>query len=178
MMKFKLANIIPRQAPSLKIVFFAILFVLVSIGIVVQYMSLASLDKRTDKVRLEVEEQKGLQSIYKLLKGKEKKAVRALPFPPKGKISRDKIEAMPGIFRDIAQKVNMDILYASPDIGSVGPDSKYLLVNVGVRGDFFNFRKFLVGIGDLPYLDRIEEIQIQENADIMEFKMKIRLVMA
>jgi Tfp pilus assembly protein PilO len=178
MMKFKLANIIPRRAPSFKIVFFALLLVLVTAGIVIEYMSLVSLDKKADKIRLEVEEQKGLQSIYQLLKSKGKKIARELPSPTKGKISRNQIETMPGVFRRIAQKVNMDVLYASPDISSVGPDSKYLLVSVGVRGDFYDFRKFLIGIGDLPYLDQIEEIQIQENADIMEFKMKIRLMMA
>jgi len=177
-MKFTFANIIPRQAPSFKIVLFAILLVLISIGIVTQYMSLANLDRRADKIRFEIEEQKGLQSIYQLLKSKGQKNVKVLPFPAKGKLSRDQIEMIPGNFIDIARKVNMDILYASPDMASIGPDSRYLLVNVGIRGDFFNFRKFLSGIGELPYLERIEEIQIQENADIMEFKMKIRLAMA
>jgi Tfp pilus assembly protein PilO len=177
-MKFTFANIIPRQAPSFKIVLFAILLVLISIVIVIQYMSLANQDRRAEKIRLEIEEQKGLQSLYQLLKIKGQKSLNVLPFPAKGKLSRDQIETMPGNFRDIAKKVNMDILYVSPDMASLGPDSRYLLVNVGIRGDFFNFRKFLSGIGELPYLERIEEIQIQENADIMEFKMKIRLAMA
>jgi len=177
-MKFTFAKFIPRQAPSFKIVLFAIILVLISIGIVTQYMSMANLDKRADKIRFEIDEQKGLQSIYQLLKSKGQKNVKVLPFPARGKLSRDQIETMPGNLRDIAKKVNMDILYASPDMASIGPDSRSLLVNVSIRGDFFNFRKFLVGIGDLPYLERIEEIQIQENADIMEFKMKIRLAMA
>jgi hypothetical protein len=141
-------------------------------------MSLANLDRSAEKIRLEIEEQKGLQSLYQLLKSKGQKSLNVLPFPAKGKLSRDQIETMPGNFRDIAKKVNMDILYVSPDMASIGPDSRYLLVNVGIRGDFFNFRKFLSGIGELPYLERIEEIQVQENADIMEFKMKIRLAMA
>ena len=177
-MKFTFANIIPRQALSFKILFFTILLVLLCIGIFIQYLSLTNLDRRVKKIQLEVEEQKGLQSIYQLLKSKGHKNVKVLPFPAKGKLSRDQIETMPGNFRDIAKKVNMDILYASPDMAYIGPDSRSLLVNVGIRGDFFNFRKFLVGIGELPYLERIEEIQIQENADIMEFKMRIRLVMA
>jgi len=141
-------------------------------------MSLANLDRRAEKIRLEIEEQKGLQSLYQLLKSKGQKSLNVLPFPAKGKLSRDQIETMPGNFRDIAKKVNMDILYVSPDMASIGPDSRYLLVNVGIRGDFFNFRKFLSGIGELPYLEGIEGIQVQENADIMEFKMKIRLAMA
>jgi hypothetical protein len=176
-MKFTFANIIPRQAPSFKIVLFAILFVLLCIGIFIQYLSLTNLDRRVKKIQLEVEEQKGLQSIYQLLKSKGQKNVKVLPFPARGKLSRDQIETMPGNLRDIAKKVNMDILYASPDMTSIGPDSRYMLVNVVIRGDFFNFRKFLYTIGELPYLERIDEIQIQENADIMEFKMKIRLAM-
>jgi hypothetical protein len=31
----------------------------------------------------------------------------------------------------------------------------------------------LIGLGSVPYLDRIEEINIQQYPDSMEFRMKI-----
>jgi hypothetical protein len=42
-----------------------------------------------------------------------------------------------------------------------------------VRGDFLNFRKLLIGLGEVAYVERIEEIQIQQNPDALEFKMKV-----
>jgi hypothetical protein len=177
-MKISFSTFNPKQTPRHLVVLLTILFVVVLIGIIPKYMSLANLDERVKKIQLEVEEQEGLYSIYQSLKSREQKSMKALPLPAKGRLSKDQTETVFGSLRDIAKKVNMDTLYVSPDMGSLGPDSRYLLVNVGLRGDFFNFRKFLTGLGELPYLERIEEIQIQENADIMEFKMKIWLAMA
>ena len=37
--------------------------------------------------------------------------------------------------------------------------SQYLLYNATIKGEFANFRKLLVGLGDLPYMDQIEEIE-------------------
>jgi hypothetical protein len=42
-----------------------------------------------------------------------------------------------------------------------------------LKGEFANFRKMLIELGALPYLDRIEEIRIQQNPDAMEFRIKI-----
>jgi hypothetical protein len=45
-----------------------------------------------------------------------------------------------------------------------------------LKGEFANFRKMLIGLGAVPYLDRIEEINIQQQPySSMEFRMKIRI---
>jgi hypothetical protein len=49
----------------------------------------------------------------------------------------------------------------------------FLLYNAVLEGEFANFRKMLIELGALPYLDRIEEIRIQQNPDSMEFRIKI-----
>ena len=176
-MKLSFSTFIPTKIPAHMFVLLAILLLLVLAGIIPKHMSLSKLDERIKKMQLEVEEQKGLQSIYQALKSKGHKGVKALPFPARSRLSRDQTEAVLGSFRDIAKKVNMDTLYLSPDMSSLGPNSRFILVNVGLSGDFFNFRRFLAGLGEVTYLERIEEIQIQENADVMEFKMKIWLAL-
>jgi hypothetical protein len=47
-----------------------------------------------------------------------------------------------------------------------------------IRGDFMSFRKFLIGVGELPYLERFEEIEIQQDPGFMEFRMKIWLALS
>jgi hypothetical protein len=61
----------------------------------------------------------------------------------------------------------------TPDLNSSGGSPSSLLYNVVLKGEFANFRKILIGLGSVPYLDRIEEINIQQYPSYMEFKMKI-----
>jgi hypothetical protein len=170
-------NIIFRETPLVKIYIFAAVFVLITVGIIIQNFSLKKLDDRISKIQTQIAEQNGLKSVYQLLRVKGHKADKILPFPEKRNFPRNQVEALAGSFRDIAKKANMDILYVTPALNSIGPDSRYLLVDVGIRGDFLSYRDFLIALGNLSCLDRIEEMQIQEDTDVMEFKLKIRLSM-
>jgi hypothetical protein len=46
-------------------------------------------------------------------------------------------------------------------------------VNVLLRGDFINFRKFLINLGGIPYVQQIEEVAIQQKLDSKEFRLKV-----
>ncbi|MGA3206921.1 MAG: hypothetical protein ABSE05_03750, partial [Syntrophales bacterium] len=76
------------------------------------------------------------------------------------------------------RKARIDMVSAFPDLYTLGGEQKFLLVNATLKGDFLNFRKFLIGLGGVPCLEGIEEIHIQQNEDGMEFKMKIWLAIA
>jgi hypothetical protein len=73
----------------------------------------------------------------------------------------------------IATKSGMMIISLTPDLNTLTESSPRLLHNVVVKGEFTNFRKMLVGLGGISYLDKIEEIKIQQYPDSMEFRMKI-----
>ena len=51
--------------------------------------------------------------------------------------------------------------------------STSFLHSVVLKGEFVNLRKLLIGLGSVPYLDKIEEINIQQQPYSMEFRMKI-----
>jgi hypothetical protein len=72
----------------------------------------------------------------------------------------------------------MDPLSVTPDVSALAGQQRYLLVDSVVRGEFADFRRYLTGLGQLPYLERIETIEIQQNPDVMEFKMKIWLALS
>jgi len=57
-------------------------------------------------------------------------------------------------------------------------DSKSLLYNATVKGEFANFRRLLIGLGAVPFIDQIEEISIKQGRDNMEFKLKIWIALA
>ena len=150
------------------------LALLVAGGIIPLQRYAAGLDRQIKDVRFQLEEQKNLQPIYQVLKAKSQTGTgRVLPTPAKSRLSRDRIAMVSPTLRKIAADANLDPLSVTPDVSMLAARPGYLLVHSVVRGEFHDFRKYLIGLGALPYLERIEEIEIQQNPDVMEFKMKI-----
>ena len=46
-----------------------------------------------------------------------------------------------------------------------------------VKGKIFSFREFFIEIGKLPYLEHVEEIQIQPAEGVKEFSLKVWLAL-
>ncbi|MDP3283068.1 MAG: hypothetical protein Q8M56_01390 [Desulfobacterales bacterium] len=176
--KIKLLKI-PKQTLTNIIVCLAGLLVIVLAGIVPNIIFSANLDRKISNVKALLEEQDKLHPVYQLLeKNTQQKVSKVLPFPVKDRLSRKLIDLFPATFRDMAKKAGMDVVSISPDLNSLSDNSTFLIFNTVIRGDFFNFRKLLVNVGEVPYSERVEEIEIQQNQDTMEFKMKIRLALA
>jgi len=172
----KIYAIIPKRSLVYLLICLSGVLIIFVAGIIPEYFSLVRLEQQMKSIQFQIEEQKSLYPIYHMLQNKtHTKEVRILPFPKKIPLSRAEMDAISATFREIAKKANIDIVSASPDLNFLGSESRFLPINAIIRGDFFNFRKFLIGLGEVPYLERIEEIQIQQNEDTMEFKMKVWL---
>jgi len=63
------------------------------------------------------------------------------------------------VIRAIADKSGMMAGSFTPDMANLTGDSQYLLYNVILKGELNNFRRMLIELGNIPYLDRIAEIQ-------------------
>ncbi|MDD5434238.1 MAG: hypothetical protein PH343_02290, partial [Nitrospira sp.] len=99
----------------------------------------------------------------------------ALPLPSKESIAREDTDRIFMTFSDIARKTGMDVVSVVPNINSLAGNIKFLSVNVIVRGNYFNFHKFLNIAGEVPYLEHIEEIEIQQTPEGREYRMKLWL---
>jgi len=174
----KIYAIIPKRSLVVLFACIASVLLIVLAGIIPQQISVARLDNKIAGVQFQIEEQKRLQPYYQMLHvGSQSGKSKVLPFPPSVPLSRTKIDTVPSIIRDEAQKAHIDMVSASPDLYTLSGDNKVLLVNTTLKGDFLNFRKFLIGLGGVPCLDSIEEIRIQQNEDSMVFRMKIWLAL-
>jgi len=60
----------------------------------------------------------------------------------------------------------------------MGAGSKYLIYDAIVKGEFANFRKLLVGLGEIPYVEQIDEMNMKQDSDSMEFRLKIGVALA
>jgi hypothetical protein len=76
-------------------------------------------------------------------------------------------------FSTAARMSGMSMVSAIPTFAALPGEAQFLSVNVVLRGDFINLRKFLINLGGIPYVTQIEEIAIQQKPDTKEFRLKI-----
>jgi hypothetical protein len=62
------------------------------------------------------------------------------------------------------------MLSITPDLTKISAGQSSLVYNAVVRGDFVNFRELLIGLGDIPYLEKIEEVSVKQLSDSMELQ--------
>ena len=123
-------------------------------------------------IQLKIDSQETLLPVYRLLK--ERLLVddhRALPFPEQVCLPQGQTDKIFVAFREKAKKFNMELLSIVPDLVSMDEKSRFLKVSAVLKGEIFNFRKFYISVGTIPYLEHIEAIEIQQSKDGKEMKM-------
>lgn len=142
------------------------------------HKSLVRLDRQITKTESQIEEQMALFPIGKeLLKSVMQKETRGLPFPKKAGLDRNNAADISVIFEKIARKSDLEIISIIPDIKSLTEQADLLSVKTVVKGKIFDFREFFIEIGKLPYLEHVEEIQIQPAEGVKEFSLKVWLAL-
>ncbi len=177
-MALKGSAILPGQSIRHIIICAGGILAFVVLAIYPYHKSLVRLDKEIAKTESQIEEQKALFPIGKeLLKSVMQKETWGLPFPEKAGLDRDKASEISVIFERIARKSNLEIIRIIPDIKSLTEQAGLLSVKTVVKGKLYDFREFFLEIGKLPYLEHVEEIQIQPAEGVKEFSLKVWLAL-
>jgi hypothetical protein len=136
------------------------------------------IQKIKDEKRM-IEESGMLQPLSGSLQDVYGSAPPSLMVPPRVALKRSEIERIDTLFRDMADQSGMKVVSIMPDLVS-GGDSHVLLVDVSLKGDFDHFRTVLKKLGELPYVDHIEEFAIQRsgNARALDITMQISLAVS
>lgn len=138
----------------------------------------AHINKEITKLQSQIKEQKDLNSLYEILsKNTAKTHFQDLPNAPKTTLSRQETSRFEDVFGAIAIKSGLKTVAISPELGMLTSSSNFLLYTAILKGEFANFRKMLLGLGNIPYLEKIEEISIQQHPDSLEFKMRILIAL-
>jgi hypothetical protein len=141
-----------------------------------QRISLAEADLDIKKLKGSIAEQKILYPIFQdFLKKARVKDTESLPFPKKTKLMRSETAKISSIFQKITQKSNLVLKEIIPDVDALISGSGYLKLNLTVQGEFLDLRNFMLHLGELPYLEHIERIQIRSIQDTKEISFKILL---
>jgi len=172
MNKFKIN--IPEKSVKYLIICSGIVLLVLLVGIIPLYRSNINANNDIKKLQYQIEEQKGLGAIYTtLIKSIDNKELVVLPNPPKTALPLREANKFQEVFKDVAGKSGLMTVSLTPDLTSLANSSSYLLHNAVIKGEFVNLRKMLIGLSSISYVDKIEEIRIQQNSDTMEYKIKI-----
>lgn len=177
-MEEKQSRKIPVESTAYLLICALGIFAFILIGPYMSGKSLVKMDMEIKKLRIQREKQQLLYPFYqKLLKKLQVEESRILPYPGKSKFPRDKTDKISSIFCEIVQNSNLETVSIIPDVKSIANGFGPFLINLLVKGDFFDFRKFLIELGGNPYLQHIEEIKIQQVPGGKEFRLKIWLAL-
>ena len=150
------------------------LLALLLISIFPRYITLAQMDKQITSLNADIEEQKILYPVFKdLLKKALSKAPEGLPFPEKVKLEQGKTDKIALTFQELAKKSSLEIEEIITDADSLIDDSGFLMLNVAVKGDVFDLRNFLVKLGEVQYIEHIEQVQIRALDKNKEMRLKL-----
>lgn len=165
---------IPRQSIVYLIFCLTGVAIFILAGILPNSWTIAELANQTKDARFRLEETRALVPFQKSLQDKStKKESKILPLPEKGKLARTEIDTLPITFGALAKTSGLSLVSAIPNLSALTGDASALSVNVVLRGDFVNFRKFLIQLGGNASVQQIEEITLQQKPDGKEFRLKI-----
>lgn len=141
--------------------------------------SLAELDEEIAATKARVDIQEKIRPLYAKLAEKAKtEEVEKLPLPAGKPLPRLQIESILPAFAEIANKNDMKIASFNPVIAGLEKTSGRLRVDMTVLGNFFDFRKLLIDMGAIPYVETVEEIQIERVENMKKIDMKVRLLVS
>ncbi|MFA5179936.1 MAG: hypothetical protein WC405_01330 [Syntrophales bacterium] len=165
---------IPRQSVFYIMMCLTGVLIFLLVGILPAAKKLTELERSIVDKKYALEEQAVLAPFFKSLKvDSQKKEAELLPMPPRTKLSQEKLGSLPIAITSAAKVSGMKLVSATPHLSAMTGDSRFIPVNIVLRGGVIDFRKFLIQLGSIPYIHHVEEITIQEKADTREFTMKV-----
>jgi|YelNatPaOPRAMG01_1025707.scaffolds.fasta_scaffold29218_4 hypothetical protein len=156
------------------IIYGTVLVLIILVVLAPLFLANGKIARSNEQLKSRIEEQKQLGPIYvSLLSDIKKKDLLVLPNPAPEKLARENTVRFKNDFRVIADKSRVKILSFSPDLSTLTDSSSSLLNHIRLKGEFDGFRKVLTGLGAIPYVEKIEEVEMRQNHDAMDLKMKV-----
>jgi hypothetical protein len=147
-------------------------------GIYPNYRIAAGLDADIQSIREKLETQQTLLPLYiNLLQQAKVKKIEGLPLADKGKLKQENISRMMNVFQEMAQKSNLIFDGGVPDVNSLVSGSANMMFSLSVKGSYSDCRSFLIRMGSVPYLERIESLRLFPDEGIKKMSMKIWLAL-
>ncbi len=167
-------NIHQKNSILYSVIYGGIILIIILVGILPYSFKVSNQEKTNEKLRMQINEQKELAPVLTTLAANsESKTALVLPHPAKAALPRLEVKKIQNDFQNAAQKSGLKIVSFTPDINTSASPSTSFAHHIVLKGELSDLRKMLIAIGALPYLEKIEEIHIQQNTGSMDFTMKV-----
>ena len=134
----------------------------------------AELDQEINQITARIEQQRILRPVFdSLLKRAQKKKSTQLPATKKVKLERGDILKVSERLQEIARRNELTIEDVNTDVDEIMNNTGYMLMRLHITGEFLKFRDFLLDLGTLPWLERIEEIKVRAIEGNREYNLRI-----
>lgn len=157
---------VPTRNTFVILIFGGGMLLFILLAIFPNYLSYNNIEHEISMLKYKIEEQKILSPIFEDLSKKAQfQKPESLPFPSADKLSPNDTEKITPIIRDIIETNGFTLEDIATDIESLMTGSGNLKMSVNIVGEFHKLRDVLLDLGNLPYLDHIEVIQINSSGD-------------
>jgi hypothetical protein len=169
-------SILPTQSIIYCLVCGAGLIAFIFMIILPSQKTSAELDRDIQKVNDQIEEQRILRPVFEsLLKRAKQEDPTQLPTAPKFKLASGGINEITDVLREIARRNNLEIKDISTDVAALMKNTKDMLMQINLTGNFMQFRDFLLDLSAISALEQIEEIKIRAIEGTREYNLRIRM---
>jgi hypothetical protein len=149
----------------IKVIPFVIL-IFAFLAVLPTYSSLYFLDSEIASLDFKIKEKERLKPVYQMMINNLNIGnVGMLPFPARSKLSKDKIFDLFRNFTQIAEENGMKGVSIQIKMNTLDGESKYLVTMMEFKGEFKSLRNVLIKFFEVPYLERIENIEIVQPMD-------------
>ncbi|CAN2042720.1 putative Pilus assembly protein PilO [Candidatus Magnetomoraceae bacterium gMMP-15] len=152
-----------------------IILATILLGVRPYYNKINEQKQKISTLKYQIKEQKKLIPIFdKLVKASKSSGSRSFQSNEDAVLPKD-TRMVVAMMRQIAQDAGLKVISMMPELKSFPDNSKFLYFNSHFRGQLASFHRFMVRIGELPFLEHIEGIEILGLDRQRAFKLQIWL---
>lgn len=129
-----------------------------------------------EQLRHDLQRRETLQPVYQMLTDRISAPLPAdLALPDPVPLALADLPGVPGLLERIADEAGLEMISAAPQVASMAPATDSLRVDARARGNYDSMRGFLLLLGALPSMQRIEGLTIHTGESGLEMRLTLWL---
>jgi len=146
------------------------------LGLIPSHIHMKKLDEEMLKLKQQVDEQQVLFPVFQsCLASAQIKEPDGMKLPEKKKFTREESGMILSLFQELALQNSIEVDKVLPDVDTMFNGSSSFMVDIALQGEFNDFRKLLLQLLNIPYLEHIERIEVFSVEGPLQFRLKVWL---
>lgn len=163
---------LPKQCLRFMLICIVGLLVIAGVGLYPGLKQLRELEVKATELEYDVKKQRALLPFYLQLAALDSVELpKELQSSDEHKLRRGEISEVMSALGEMALDNKLDLISATPKVRSLEDDSRHLVVTIEAKGRFSDFHGFMLDLGKMGSLERIEQVNIHEGGDRNELKV-------